>query len=281
MALTKPRWRVGAQQPERCPICDASITWREARTTNTCGDWRCRWKYREQQEVLRRQQNRKFQQHYERRFAQAKKVRDARARVEDVDEPDSYIPVIVPVNQNRLVTLPPRRRNQFAKKLMRLVETALAEPSLELVADLCPDEDQSWALPILDMACAICEGRCCLKGGTHAHLDVATVWRYMKEHPEASSRDILADYCRLLAPETYEKSCVFHAAAGCTLPRQMRSAACRNTVCSGLIELRDRTTLYGQTRFFISAMDKCEVVRSKFVGCDSRCGTCRRGGPRR
>jgi hypothetical protein len=267
-----PRSPVGVQRAERCPICDKSITGREAPTNETCAAWRCRRTYREQQRAYHHQKKERFQQQYERRFAQATRVRDTKAETEGVEVPNSYVTVIVPVNRTPLVPLPRKRRSRFAKKLIQLAETALEEPSPEPASGLYSEEEESWALPILGSACAICQGRCCLKGGTHAHLDVATICRYLNQHPAASSRDILAAYCRLLARETYRNSCVFHAAVGCTLPRQMRSATCRNTICSGLIELRNRSTLYGQTRFFISAMDKCEVVRSKFVGCNSQRG---------
>jgi hypothetical protein len=228
---------------------------------------KCRSAYQEQQREVRRQENERFERQHKHRLAKAMIVRDARAAADGIEDSHRYATVILPTIRRRLVALPTKRRSRFAKKLIQLVETALATPLADRAENLRQEEEEEWALPVLGWACATCGGRCCLKGGAHAYLHVATILRYRIEHPGARSRDIVADYCRYLASETYEDSCVFHAATGCTLPRHLRSDTCRSSLCSGLVELRYMIKHLGWTRFFFAAMYRDEVLRSEFAEC--------------
>ena len=103
-----------------------------------------------------------------------------------------------------------------------------------------------------------------MHGGTHAFLDETTVRRFVSEHPGAGVREVVEAYCGLLPDEAYNGSCVFHAADGCRLPRPMRSASCRKTVCGGLSELRLRIELDGDSKFFLAATGGDGVARSRF-----------------
>ena len=247
----------------RCAICDEPLARRPGRTRETCGSWKCRLESRKT--AQRRERDRRALLESERRLAQATALRNTRAAAEGIENAASYETIVTPANRHPLTTLPRRRRYRFAKRLMRLVEEALQTPPETLAAD--DGSERAPALPILGTACANCLGGCCLPGGTHAFLDEATVRRFASGHPGASAREVVEAYCRLLPDKAYANSCVFHAADGCRLPRPMRSATCRRTVCGGLSELRLRIELDGDKKFFLAATDGDGVARSRFEHC--------------
>ena len=250
---------------ERCPICEEPITWRHARIFKTCSSWKCRRSYREQQRVQRHEENEQFAQWHQHRLDCAGIVRETDAARSELEDPHSYAIVVLAANRRRLAPLSRERHSQFVKKLAHLVDSTLANPPDCPTVSSSTDDEETPLMPILATACATCGGHCCLKGGTHAFLCEATVQRYQRVHPDATAHDIVEAYCRFLPSQTYEDGCVFQSATGCTLPRSMRSQTCNSAICSGLIELRDLIRRSGQTRFYLAAMCRDQVIRSKFA----------------
>ncbi len=183
----------------RCPICDTSITWREARSRKTCGGWNCRTAYRKMQLDSRRKHDEQFHRRYRRRLVWATRLRSESAPALGVQDPESYRAIVTPANQHPIVALTRKRRYRFVKRLIRLVKKTLQNASLGPQ----PLEDNQQSLPILGAACANCEGKCCVKGGTGAYLDGDAIRRFASKHPEADSRDIVEAYCRSLPLATY------------------------------------------------------------------------------
>jgi hypothetical protein len=217
---------------------------------------------------MRRQEEERRHQDYSRRLERATALRDASATAYNTDDPVAYPVIVTPVNKRRLMPLPRSRRYRFTRRLLDLIKAALQSSPQTSLLNQGADKIPASALPILVNACANCRGHCCLRGGTHAYLDLSTIHRYGARHPEADFRQIIEAYCRLLPGAIYEGSCVFHSSTGCTLPGDMRSNTCLNTVCGGLIELKLRITLDAQTKFFLAASDKQGVVRSQFTECE-------------
>ena len=237
----------------RCLICNTPILWREAISRKTCSDWKCITTYRKMQ----------LDRRYRRRLARATKLRNASAPTLGVHAPESYRVIITPVNERTIVPLSGKRRYRFVKRLIRLVKSTLQDAQL----DPRSLEGNQQSLPILGTACANCEGKCCVRGGTGAHLDSDAISRFANIHPDAEFRDIVEAYHRSLPFTVYRDSCVFHSADGCSLPRYMRSATCLNTVCGGVVELRQRIELDGESRFFLAAVNKNGAVRGKLEDC--------------
>ena len=245
----------------RCPICGIAISRHQAQSKTTCSGWKCLIAYRKMQRDARRKHDEQFVRCYRRSLVRATRLRNTSAQVLDVQAPKTYRVIITPVNERLIVPLTRRRRYRFVKRLIRLVEGTLQgaqrEPRLL--------EDNQQSLPILAIACANCEGKCCVRGGTGAHLDKDAIRRFVSQHTEADARTIIEAYVLHLPFSTYRNSCVFHSANGCSLPRSMRSATCLNTVCGGLVELRLRIEHDGETRFFLAAANKNRVIRGMFA----------------
>lgn len=193
-------------------------------------------------------------------LVRATRLRNANAPLLGVHAPETYRPIITPVNERPIVPLPRKRRYRFVKRLISLVQDTLHEGQ----GEPRPFEESLPTLPTLVAACANCEGKCCLRGGTRAYLDGDAIRRFTILRPDGDARFIINAYCLRLPPATYRGSCVFHSANGCGLPRTMRSATCLNTVCGGVVELRQRIELDGESRFFLAAASMVRVVRTRF-----------------
>ena len=83
-------------------------------------------------------------------------------------------------------------------------------------------------------ACAVCGGHCCRKGGDSGYLDADDFVRIRRTFPRLTCQELEAAYVAAVADETYEGSCIFHAAGGCSLPRAMRSRVCIAYLCGPL-----------------------------------------------
>jgi hypothetical protein len=264
LANLTPDCRSATIRGNRCSVCGASITWLEARFKRTCSGLKCRAAYRTAQHESLREHDETFLQRHRRSLVRSERLRDATALAMGIGEPESYRPIVTPVNQRPIVPLSRRRRYRFVKRLVRLVEKTLQDASRAVR----PLEDQ-LSLPIFATACANCQGKCCLRGGTAAYLDGDAIRRYAGEHPEADSRNIVESYSRRLPEAIYGRSCVFHSANGCNLPEDMRSATCLVTDCGGLVELRLRIEQDGESKFFLAATNNNGAVRGKFEDCQS------------
>lgn len=160
--------------------------------------------------------------------------RAAKAKELGLSSPEALPLVLLPANRASLRALHERRKKRFRAHLVRVVEEAFGTPVLPLAApaDL---GDSPW----IQQACAVCRGRCCHAGADHAFLDVPTIHRYRRAHPEASPEEVIEAYRSRLGEEALENGCVFQGEKGCRLPRSMRAAICNGFLCSPLESFRD------------------------------------------
>jgi hypothetical protein len=231
----------------------------------TCRSPHCGRLYRAQQRALRLAEGERFAQRHRSRLKCAAAVREREAAAREVAGPESHEIIVLPANRRKLARLPARRRSQFVKRLTRLVDSAFAGPADDGSSVSQGDDEHPELAKVMETACATCRGPCCLRGGTHAFLHESTIRRYRRTHPDATARDVMAAYVRRLPARTCRNGCVFQSATGCGLPRSMRSRTCNNTICSGLIELRDAILRSGHTRFYLAAMRGDTVIRSRFL----------------
>ncbi|MEO1493171.1 MAG: hypothetical protein AAFV19_13535 [Pseudomonadota bacterium] len=91
------------------------------------------------------------------------------------------------------------------------------------------EDDQS---ALMDAACRLCRGQCCLSGyDAHAHLGVEDIRRYRRRKPDATPEEIKARYLTFLPEHRTGGGCYFQGEMGCTLPRPLRSELCNTFVC--------------------------------------------------
>ena len=92
--------------------------------------------------------------------------------------------------------------------------------------------------PIAGQLCALCRGRCCRQGMQgHAFLEPHQLRGWLAQRPDATWADAVDHYLGFVASEHLQASCLFHAAHGCTLPRERRSDVCNRFACATLEQL--------------------------------------------
>jgi hypothetical protein len=119
---------------------------------------------------------------------------------------------------------------------------ALAAHVRELLADLkTPARAARKAgpappaeMPEVATGCALCRGFCCRTGGNEAYLNPKTLARVWTERAHLTVDDLVAAYVDAVPDLAFEGSCIFHAADGCSLPRDMRSNVCHDYQCTPL-----------------------------------------------
>jgi len=105
-----------------------------------------------------------------------------------------------------------------------------------------PDESlsQEPSSPLDGPLCALCRGRCCRFGlNGHAFLEPQHLRAWLARHPGAAWADAVDHWLGFIGAEHLHESCLFHGAAGCTLPRDHRSDVCNQFACDALEQARD------------------------------------------
>ncbi|MDG2306783.1 MAG: hypothetical protein P8R42_19460 [Candidatus Binatia bacterium] len=189
--------------------------------------------------------------------------------------PDRVAVAVVPSNDRRTARLPADRRSRFVGHLKQLIEEVEQE-----VAELDPADgrerargDTQHSSPMLGDACATCRGHCCLTAGEHAYLDSPDIRRFWSTRPTATGASIAKAYLGALPERSFSGSCVFHATAGCALPREMRAEICNTFLCDGAQALKAELADGGADRAFLVATGGGELRRATLVDAE---GTRRR-----
>ena len=255
--------------PRACEFCGAIVripnAFPEQRQGCVCDSAECRALAARKSTVnaaafahLVRMRARQAREQRERDLAAARQLRkhkDAEAAVNEVlwrslagqhgpHPAAEYARVVLPCGPRRLVNLPQWRRNLYRDHLNRTISKAALAPARN-ESRPAADGEQSAHDPAPAMEsrlCAACGGGCCTRGGESAYITVDTIRRYMRNHPLARPREILAAYLDRVANRTELQSCVNHGEYGCTLPRDMRSDVCNSYRCGALNEWRRRST---------------------------------------
>lgn len=266
---------MGIRGKSHCPICDKPLGAGHARLFETCTQGSCRAAYRQQtgriryirlRQEVRRQRAAEADRRYQYLCALSQSRRGIEALAAGITNPESYTPILLPTNQRKIVPLSRQRRYRFAKRLQRLLDTIDWNPPTQKSGSQEIASNQGFLATMLSKACAICRGHCCMRGDTHAYLDGDTIQHFLHHHTQPLRlSDILTAYCRHLPTLSYANSCVFHAARGCILPRNLRSETCHAFLCTGLLKIQKRKEKDGQAGFFFAANNKETILRSGFV----------------
>lgn len=286
---------------QKCLICDAPLSLHQARRSKLCGRGECDWRYsllRQQNKLCKicgrplsdrelpakvcaalecqhaaiadiaRQERERNEARYRALSKQAAQLRDRAVNSFGIQEPESFPLAVIPASVVKIAHLPENRRREFRDYLTQLINQAVTSPNPPSTAsDQTPPAVQDpRVLAVLAKGCACCKGSCCQGGGyAHAYLTLETIRRYMATRPDQRPRDVLAAYLSHLGNQTYARSCVYHQADGCSLPREMRADICNRFFCGGLLELQQKLPPMGPFRgFFVAAADGV-IQRAAFI----------------
>jgi hypothetical protein len=151
------------------------------------------------------------------------------------DDAIAWPVALVPMQRARVRRTAGRRQQAFLTRLRALVATVRRTTGDEDDRTLdAPEALSPLAARVVAATCSACRGACCANGGDHAFLRTRTIREFMATHPALDDEGVVEAYRAWLPARTSHPGCVYQAATGCTLPRQMRSAICNAYLCSGL-----------------------------------------------
>ncbi len=251
----------------QCLVCGRSISDRQFGLFQSCDFWKCRAERRRSVRVARAEaeaRQRREREQFERRLRQ---VRDAAARLCEIEGPEKYVPMTVPALGRPSSPPQPERCEALREHLIaRAIEAREASiAGGEETTEVSPDASTSPPLAILERACALCGGFCCSQGGNTAYQDAESMARFMASHPDLEPSEVADAYVARIPRITCEDSCIFHTAEGCGLPRELRARICNTFECVGLRQLRERLPAAGPLPVFLVAEEASRVVRYAFV----------------
>lgn len=256
----------------RCQVCDGTISLRQA-AEMTCERSEC------QQTILRQQARRwRKQREADRQREKAElllrlvALRGEKFQSLGRDDPEAYMPVVLPARTSSLSELPSERRDAFAEHLRKTVQRAFdgGEAAAERAVAASETASENDVLPageltILGNACGTCGGHCCREGATDAFVDTQTVDTYRATHPQKNAEEICDDFLSYIPDVTYEGGCVYQSETGCALPREMRADICRSYYCHGLKDFRRQMLNDGPRRGFAVAINEDKIVRIAII----------------
>ena len=148
----------------------------------------------------------------------------------DVYRPEQWKVLIVSSTATTFAPLGRARRAEFMVRLAALVLESEDVLAGRTPKDRAREEPPGEPPVLLGRLCEACEGACCFRGETHAFLELDTIRRTMDSFG-LPLRDVPDAYEARLPDVSAEESCVFHTAAGCALPREMRARLCNTFEC--------------------------------------------------
>ncbi|HVE40272.1 MAG TPA: hypothetical protein VNM14_10315 [Planctomycetota bacterium] len=251
--------------PRRCSYCT-----REALPAEeTCADPRCRQLRVENLDARRASAERRVE-------VQRNLLRHEQELRAQQPLPERVLLARLPANERGVVPLPEERRATFATNLRAAIDRALDDPDRPVPES---PEDAPAQAPLIRGACSACRGSCCTSGGEHAFLYPDHFRRFLRNHPERSRDELLADYLSRVPPESVQDSCVYHRESGCALPRELRANLCNSFLCGDLTELleaRSRQADPPPTLACCVRSFRTEIVRSVVLGPSVTAGTAHR-----
>jgi hypothetical protein len=175
--------------------------------------------------------------------------------------------LVVPGTDGAVSALPEARRRKFRDYL---AETIADATSGRFRSKAPRDRSQAHdgIANVLRAACATCRGHCCRTAGEHAYLDERTIRRVRAATPSLTPSALLETYLGALPAKSVRGSCVFHGAAGCTLPRHLRSHVCNDYFCGPVERWLASPAASKRQPVVIAVIEDRRVTRSTYVDRD-------------
>ena len=144
--------------------------------------------------------------------------------------------LVIPNGRAPLQPQDAARRETHRKHLQTILAETQGLPALLPITADQPTADAAEE-SMSGQLCTMCGGGCCVRGGDAAYLTAETMQRVMATQINPEGVELLERYMSLLPQESTDGSCIYHGAAGCALPRELRSDTCNRYCCASLIEL--------------------------------------------
>lgn len=276
-------WGVGTIRPERakrtvylpgkacCGVCGKPISDRDWRMFESCDFWKCRAEQRRKHREARARREEEERRGRKELAGRLCLFRDEVAVSLGVGEPERFLPVTIPASEWTISRLPQDRLSALGDHLGQLVADARKDRE-ESARDGSDDgtpaaasEGDCMRASILQQACAICRGYCCLSRKDLAYLNKDMMSTYLDEHPQYDPLEVISEFLSHVPEKTFTDSCIYHGEKGCGLPRDMRPSICNEFECLELGWVREELSELAPYRVCLVGMQGRRVVRYAFV----------------
>lgn len=196
-------------------------------------------------------------------------VAELRESLTGGEETRTVATVITPSNDQRLTALSKDRLTAFSQHLSGLFSAVLDDNDIagESV-DAPPVTTAQPTDPLFSKACAHCRGQCCQHGNAaQAFLSKETIRDRLAQLGVDHHGELLDRYLRLIPEYSFENSCIYHAADGCALPRELRSDVCNGFYCEHLRDI-DQERVSSSAKLLLVAEKNYRPVRSELIATD-------------
>ncbi|MBT0957136.1 hypothetical protein IV417_07045 [Alphaproteobacteria bacterium KMM 3653] len=147
----------------------------------------------------------------------------------DIDD----LPMVAVPHQNTpLSPVSEERRALLAKSLDTHIAEAFETAEQDITLQY-PLEEEEPDFPASDMACAMCQGQCCILGASHGFIKGEILQRQRLRQPGLTPEALKAYYMGQVPEVSTAGACIFQGERGCALPRRDRSRICNTHGCSG------------------------------------------------
>lgn len=153
------------------------------------------------------------------------------ARMSSMEDPSH---IVVPGQRTELVPPAADRVRALKRHLIEAIRDLQGARRAERLIQRRTPEPAGFPGRVVAAACGLCQGSCCMAGGTHAFIDDRTMARLRAERPSITGRQAVRLYVESVAPLSYRNSCLFHGPRGCTLNRTLRAELCNSYYCNDL-----------------------------------------------
>lgn len=166
--------------------------------------------------------------------------------------------------------LPAKRRAAFEAHLRSIIAESFAKADGTDAQPEPPETDPGYAKrlaeeapepTVLNAACIVCQGDCCLLGGTrHGFLTEETISCQRWKDPGLTPEALAETYLSYLPETSTTGSCVYHGPQGCTLPRPLRADICNSFQCSARRQLAEAVARRPGTGAVVAGLSRDHVT---------------------
>ncbi len=185
------------------------------------------------------------------------------------EETRSVATVITPSNDQRLTALSKDRVTAFSQHLSAVFSAVLDDnDTASEPVDTAPVTTGQRADPLFNKACAHCRGHCCQHGNAaQAFLSKETIRDRLAQLGVDHHGELLDRYLGLIPDYSFENSCIYHAADGCALSRELRSDVCNGFYCGHLRDI-DHERVSSSAKLLLVAEENYRPLRSELIVTD-------------
>lgn len=155
-------------------------------------------------------------------------------------DPAGVVSVVLPSGPSMREAVPRERRRRYLRHLIDIIGQAFdqrlqagAVPAGASSSEQTVSADVAYG-PISGQLCAVCRGGCCTRGQDHGFLQPESIQRLLLRQANLSGRQVLRIYLHHVPKASLRGGCINQTEQGCNLPRDLRSQACNNFMCSAM-----------------------------------------------